>query len=86
MTPTLKDDHVAAVPPRSASSLIPSGKGLAKLAGIGATVGQAILWTGLGTVAGVLATPLLGGWLTLNGCLGFALGAALLSVYSRRVG
>jgi hypothetical protein len=51
-----------------------------------ATVGQAILWTGIGTIAGVLATPLIGGRLTLNGCLGFALSSVLLSVYSRRVG
>ena len=140
---SLKSEEIAAIPPRSASSLIPSAKGLAKLAAIGAivggtlgtimlgamqinapgglswidvpfslmfggtfgaavgvvaapisaslllrraTVGLAILWTGIGTVAGVLATPLVGGWLTLNGCLGFALGGVLLSVYSRRAG
>jgi hypothetical protein len=48
-----------------------------------ATVGQAILWTAGGTVTGVAATAFTGGWLTLNGCIGFALGAVLLSLYSR---
>jgi hypothetical protein len=135
-----QNDDVVSIPTGSASSIMPSAKGLAKLAGIGAvvggslgtvmlgamqvaapgglswidipfslmfggifgaavgtvatpivaplllrraTVGQAILWTGAGTVAGVLATPLVGGWLTLNGCLGFAAGAILLSFFSR---
>lgn len=51
-----------------------------------ASVGQAILWTGAGTIAGVIATSFTLGWLLLNGCLGFALGAILLSLYLRRGG
>lgn len=138
-----KEETFAAVPVRTASSLIPSAAGLAKLAGVGAavggslgtvmlgamqinapggsswvdvpfslmfgggfggavgfvaaplfgslllrraSVGQAILWTGLGTIAGVIATPFVGGLLTINGCIGFALGAVVLFLYSRRVG
>lgn len=48
------------------------------------TVGRAILWTGIGTLAGALATRYTGGYLTLNSCIGFICGAILCRVSSRR--